>query len=188
MTFCFWILGFSKKKIFLFFLNEHHYGFHMRQHLFLHCGRFLQNLEEGFIQTNMHTTVRRFSLNHGNYLDEASPAYFRNVTLNRQRKFVQIKKTSIQQINHYRIIRIFLCMKWYVLLLSIHFKCTYIPIRYIFRVEPQIFDLRIYFWLVGPIKAFRQMTEIFLIVQDLASFSSFLRFKCAPGNIYKNYM
>ena len=55
------------------------------------------------------------------------------------------RKTSIQQINHYRIIRIFLCMKWYVLLLSIHFKCTYIPIRYIFWVEPQIFDLRIYF-------------------------------------------
>ena len=105
--------------------------------------------------------------------------------LNRQRKFVQIKKTSIQQINHYRIIRIFLCMKWYVLLLSIHFKCTYIPIRYIFRVEPQIFDLRIYFWLVGPIKAFRQMTEIFLFVQDLASFSSFLRFKCASGTIKK---
>ena len=76
-------------------------------------------------------------------------------------------------------------MKWYVLLLSIHFKCTYIPIRYIFRVEPQIFDLRIYFWLVGPIKAFRQMTEIFLFVQDLASFSSFLQFKCASGTIKK---
>ena len=29
----------------------------MRYHLFLHCGGFLQNLEEDFIRTNMHTTV-----------------------------------------------------------------------------------------------------------------------------------
>ena len=32
-------------------------GFHMRQRLFLHYGWFLQNLEKGFIRTNMHTTV-----------------------------------------------------------------------------------------------------------------------------------
>ena len=29
----------------------------MRLHLFLHYGWFLQNLENGFIRTNMHTTV-----------------------------------------------------------------------------------------------------------------------------------
>ena len=30
---------------------------HMRYHLFLHCGWFLQNLRKDFIPTNMHTTV-----------------------------------------------------------------------------------------------------------------------------------
>ena len=51
MTFCF--VGFFK----FFFLNENHLGFHMRYHLFLHYWWFLQNLEKGFILTNMHTTV-----------------------------------------------------------------------------------------------------------------------------------
>ena len=51
----FFVIGFFKKN--LFFLNENHRGFHMRQRLFLHTGWFLQNLEKGFIRTNMHTTV-----------------------------------------------------------------------------------------------------------------------------------
>jgi hypothetical protein len=57
MTFCFvfWLLG-ASKKIVLFFLNENHLGFHMRYSFFLHYGWFLQNLEKGFTQTNMHTT------------------------------------------------------------------------------------------------------------------------------------
>ena len=54
--FGFWLLAFSKKNI-LFFLNENHIGFHMRHRLFLHYGRFLQNLDKDFIRTNMDTTV-----------------------------------------------------------------------------------------------------------------------------------
>ena len=40
-------------------INEHfmQLGFHMRYHLLLHYWWFLQNLEKGFIPTNMHTTV-----------------------------------------------------------------------------------------------------------------------------------
>ena len=61
LLFRFWFLVFGywvvQKKFFLFFLNEKTKGFHMRQHLFLHYGWFLQNLEKGFIRTNMHTTV-----------------------------------------------------------------------------------------------------------------------------------
>ena len=60
MTFCFvflfLVIGVFK-ICFLFFRNENHHGFHMRQRLFLHYGWFLQNLEEGFIRTNMHTNV-----------------------------------------------------------------------------------------------------------------------------------
>ena len=37
--------------------NEKTKGFHMRYHLFLHYGWFLQNLEKDFIRTNRHTTV-----------------------------------------------------------------------------------------------------------------------------------
>ena len=47
-VFCYWVF---QKKIFWFILNENHHGFHM------HNGWFLQNLEKGFIWTNMHTTV-----------------------------------------------------------------------------------------------------------------------------------
>ena len=47
---------FKKKKILLQF-NEKTKGFHMRYHLFLHYGWFLQNLGKDFIRTNMHTTV-----------------------------------------------------------------------------------------------------------------------------------
>ena len=43
-----WLFGFS------YFFEL---GFHMRYHLFLHYGWFLQNLGKDFIRTNMHTTV-----------------------------------------------------------------------------------------------------------------------------------
>ena len=57
MTFFgFWLLGFSKKIYFLFFPSENQLGFHMRYHLFLHYGWFLQNLGKYFIRTNMHMT------------------------------------------------------------------------------------------------------------------------------------
>jgi hypothetical protein len=46
-------MGFSKDC----FSNGNQLGFHMRCHLFLHYGGFLQNLGKDFIQTNMHTTV-----------------------------------------------------------------------------------------------------------------------------------
>ena len=54
LVFGYWV--FQKQNI-LFFLNENHHGFHMRQCLLLHYGWFLQSLEKGFIRTNMHTTV-----------------------------------------------------------------------------------------------------------------------------------
>ena len=57
LVFGFWLLGFSKKIFFLLFPNENYIGFHMRYHLFLHYGWFLQNIEKDFIRTNMHTTV-----------------------------------------------------------------------------------------------------------------------------------
>ena len=47
------VIGFFK----YFFPNENQLGFHMRYHLFLHYGWFLQNLGKDFIRTNMHTTV-----------------------------------------------------------------------------------------------------------------------------------
>ena len=52
------------KKCFLvnqiddFFSNENQLGFHMRYHLFLHYGWFLQNLGKDFNQTNMLKTVQ----------------------------------------------------------------------------------------------------------------------------------
>ena len=57
LVFGFWLLGFSKKIFFLLFPNRNNLGFHMRYHLFLHYGWFLQNIEKDFIRTNMHTTV-----------------------------------------------------------------------------------------------------------------------------------
>ena len=53
----FWIFLFKKKKKKLLQFNEKTKGFHMRYHLFLHYGWFLQNLGKDFIRTNMHTTV-----------------------------------------------------------------------------------------------------------------------------------
>ena len=47
----FWFL------VIVFFPNENQLGFHIRYHLFLHYGWFLQNLEKDFIGTNLHTTV-----------------------------------------------------------------------------------------------------------------------------------
>ena len=46
---------FQKKK--LLHLNENKQPVHMRYHLFLHYGWFLQNFGKDFIRTNMHTTV-----------------------------------------------------------------------------------------------------------------------------------
>ena len=39
-------------------LNENKQPVHMRYHLFLQYGWFLQNLGKDFIRTNMHTTVQ----------------------------------------------------------------------------------------------------------------------------------
>ena len=50
---CYWVF----QSILFCFFNESHLCFHMMYHLFLHYWWFLQNLETGFIQTNMHTTV-----------------------------------------------------------------------------------------------------------------------------------
>ena len=60
LTFCsvflFLVIGFFKKKCFLCFINEKTKGSY-EVAFFLHYGWFLQNLEKGFIPTNMHTTV-----------------------------------------------------------------------------------------------------------------------------------
>ena len=45
-----------KKK--LLHLNENKQPVHMRYHLFLQYGWFLQNLGKDFIRTNIHTTVK----------------------------------------------------------------------------------------------------------------------------------
>ena len=61
MTFFgFWLLGFS----ILFFPNENQLGVHMRYHLFLHYGWFLQNLGKDFIQTNNAHDFRFFKIFH----------------------------------------------------------------------------------------------------------------------------
>ena len=52
---------FQKKKKMLH-LNENKQPVHMRYHLFLHYGWFLQNLGKDFIRTNMHTTVYTMKL------------------------------------------------------------------------------------------------------------------------------
>ena len=49
---------FQKKKKKLLQFNEKTKGFHMRYHLFLHYGWFLQNLGKDTVRTNMHTTVK----------------------------------------------------------------------------------------------------------------------------------
>ena len=54
-VFCYW--GFQKNLFFSIKITAVHRGFHMRHHLFLYYGWFLQNLEKGFIRTNMHMTV-----------------------------------------------------------------------------------------------------------------------------------
>ena len=56
--FCFFVISvfvFQKKNCF----NENQHGFHMRYHLFLQKGCFLQDLEKDFIPTIMHTTVSK---------------------------------------------------------------------------------------------------------------------------------
>jgi hypothetical protein len=47
----------TQKIHFLLDLNEIKQPIHMRYHLFLHYGWFLQNLGKDLIQTNMHTTI-----------------------------------------------------------------------------------------------------------------------------------
>ena len=60
MTFCFvFCFDYWVFQNILIFPNENQLGFHMRYHLFLHYGWFLQNLGKDFIRTNMHTTVRQ---------------------------------------------------------------------------------------------------------------------------------
>ena len=56
----FWIFVSKKKKI-LLHLNKDKQPVHMRYHLFLQYGWFLQNLGKDFIRTNMHTTVCAFT-------------------------------------------------------------------------------------------------------------------------------
>ena len=54
---CFLVVGYWVVQKILFFLNEKHKGGSYEVVLFLYYGWFLQNLEKGCIQTNMHTTV-----------------------------------------------------------------------------------------------------------------------------------
>ena len=53
LVFGYWVI----QKIFLF-ANENQLGFHMKYHLFLQYGFFLQNFEKYFIQTNMHSSYK----------------------------------------------------------------------------------------------------------------------------------
>ena len=48
---------FFQKNFFLLHLNKNKQPVHMRYHLFLYYGWFLQNLGKNFIRTKMHTTV-----------------------------------------------------------------------------------------------------------------------------------
>ena len=54
MTF---FMGGNFDFFFCFISMKINFFFHMRYHLFLHYGWFLQNLGKDFIRTNMHTTV-----------------------------------------------------------------------------------------------------------------------------------
>ena len=56
-SFQFLVIGTFKNFVFCFFSMKNTKEVHMRQCLFLYYGWFLQNLEKGFIRTNMHTTV-----------------------------------------------------------------------------------------------------------------------------------
>ena len=53
----FWIYFFKKFYFLFFFPMQIILAVHMRYHLFLHCGYFLQNLGKDAVRTNMHTTV-----------------------------------------------------------------------------------------------------------------------------------
>ena len=57
LVFWFLVIGLFKKFCFCFFSMKNTKEVLMRQHLFFYYGWFLQNLEKGCIQTNMHTTV-----------------------------------------------------------------------------------------------------------------------------------
>ena len=69
LVFWFLVIGLFKKKLFCFFSMKNTKEVHMRQRLFLHYGWFLQNLEKGFIQSDMHTTaaVDSFDTHNRNY-------------------------------------------------------------------------------------------------------------------------
>ena len=77
----FWLLGFSKEIIFLFFPNENQLSFHMRYHLFLHYKCFFQNLGKDFIWTNMHTTVTIWIFSSTNWGQECSAYFFKTLTV-----------------------------------------------------------------------------------------------------------
>ena len=57
LIFQFLVIRLFKKFCFCFFPMKNTKEVHMKQHLFFDYGWFLQNLEKGCIQTNMHTTV-----------------------------------------------------------------------------------------------------------------------------------
>ena len=61
------LIFFFKKNFFLLHLDENKQAVHMRYHLFLQYGWFLQNLGKDFIQTNMHTTVAIWKAIFSNY-------------------------------------------------------------------------------------------------------------------------
>ena len=52
--FCFWYLVFG---ILIFFPNENQFGFHMRYHLFLHYGWFLQEIGQQFLWIHIFKNV-----------------------------------------------------------------------------------------------------------------------------------
>ena len=58
------LIFFQQKPFFLLHFNENKQPVHMRYHLFLQYGWFLQNLGKDFTRTNMHTTVALIKLQY----------------------------------------------------------------------------------------------------------------------------
>ena len=79
--------------IFLLHLYENKQPVHMRYHLFLHYGWFLQNLGKDFIRTNMHTTV--YSLFWSDDAQKEYSALFKVVVVFflERSGFIEIKKS-----------------------------------------------------------------------------------------------
>ena len=65
---------FKTKIFFIFFPMKNNLAVHMRYHLFLHYGWFLQNLGKDFIPSNMHTTVHKSLFNKANEFKKLSSA------------------------------------------------------------------------------------------------------------------